>query len=221
MHHYFVPASKNGEIMTFKLLIVDDESTMRKGIAEFMNWNTIDCEVAGTASDGLEAIAFLKKHEADIIITDIRMPEADGLEVAKYVFENCPEKKVILLTGYADFEYAKTAIRYNVSAFILKPTNKKELFEAVQAAQSQLATSRHTDSIAREETAFLKEQFLLEMTDHPYQPQFAEKLHKYGLSLTGYYVAAFRLIPYHEDIRSLKKIIMDEKKRPAVTDTTI
>ncbi len=52
--------------MTFKLLIVDDESTMRKGIAEFMNWNTIDCEVAGTASDGLEAIAFLKKHEADI-----------------------------------------------------------------------------------------------------------------------------------------------------------
>ena len=58
MHHYFVPASKNGEIMTFKLLIVDDESTMRKGIAEFMNWNTIDCEVAGTASDGLEAIAF-------------------------------------------------------------------------------------------------------------------------------------------------------------------
>lgn len=212
MHHYFVPASKNGEIMTFKLLIVDDESTMRKGIAEFMNWNTIDCEVAGTASDGLEAIAFLKKHEADIIITDIRMPEADGLEVAKYVFENCPEKKVILLTGYADFEYAKTAIRYNVSAFILKPTNKKELFEAVQAAQSQLATSRHTNNIAREETAFLKEQFLLEMTDHPYQPQFAEKLHKYGLSLTGYYVAAFRLIPYHEDIRSLKKIIMDEKK---------
>lgn len=162
--------------MTFKLLIVDDESTMRKGIAEYMNWNLIDCEVAGTASDGLEAIAFLGKHDVDIIITDIRMPEADGLAVAKYVFENCPEKKVILLTGYADFEYAKTAIQYKVSAFILKPTNKKELFEAVQAAQNQLLTSKHTDSITREKTAFLKEQFLLEMTDHPYQPQFAEKL---------------------------------------------
>lgn len=104
--------------MTFKLLIVDDESTMRKGIAEFMNWNSIDCEVA------------------------------------KYVFENCPEKKVILLTGYADFKYAKTAIQYNVSAFILKPTNKKELFEAVQAAQNQLVTSKHTDSIAREKMPF-------------------------------------------------------------------
>lgn len=198
--------------MTFKLLIVDDESTMRKGIAEFMNWHTIDCEVAGTASDGLEAIAFLERHEADIIITDIKMPEADGLDVAKYVFENCPEKKVILLTGYADFEYAKTAIQYNVSAFILKPTSKKELFEAVQAAQNQLASSRHTDSIAREKDAFLKEQFLLEMTDHPFQPQFEEKLRKYNLSLQGYYIAAFRLVPYHEDIRSLKKIIIDEKK---------
>ncbi len=140
--------------MTFKLLIVDDESTMRKGIAEYMNWNLIDCEVAGTASDGLEAIAFLGKHDVDIIITDIRMPEADGLAVAKYVFENCPEKKVILLTGYADFEYAKTAIQYKVSAFILKPTNKKELFEAVQAAQNQLLTSKHTDSITGKRPPF-------------------------------------------------------------------
>ncbi len=198
--------------MTFKLLIVDDESTMRKGIAEFMNWDSINCEVAGTASDGLEAIAFLEKKEADIIITDIKMPEADGLAVAKYVAENCPETKVILLTGYADFEYAKTAIRYNVSAFILKPTNKKELFEAVQAAQNQLLTSRRHNSIAREKEAFLKEQFLQEMTDQPYQPQFEGKLQNFGISLQSYYIAAFRLIPYSDDIRSLKKIILDEKK---------
>ncbi|MDE6950741.1 MAG: response regulator [Lachnospiraceae bacterium] len=198
--------------MTFKLLIVDDESTMRKGIAEFMNWNAIDCEVAGTANDGLEAIEFLKNHEADIIITDIRMPEADGLCVAKYVFENCPEKKVILLTGYADFEYAQTAIHYNVSAFILKPTNKKELFEAVQTAQKQLVSSKRQFKIAKEEDAFLKEQFLQVLTDHAYKPQFEEKLLAYQLDLDHYYVAAFRLIPYHEDISSLKKIIIDEKE---------
>lgn len=198
--------------MTFKLLIVDDESTMRKGIAEFMNWNSIDCEVAGTANDGLEAIDFLKEHEVDIIITDIRMPEADGLYVARYVFENYPEKKVILLTGYADFEYAKTAIRYNVSAFILKPTNKKELFEAVQTAQNRLATSKRQLRIAKEEDAFLKEQFLQVMTDHSYRPSFDEKLRAYHISLDCYYVAAFRLIPYHDDISSLKKIIIDEKE---------
>lgn len=198
--------------MTFKLLIVDDESTMRKGIAEFMNWNSIDCEVAGTASDGLEAIAFLKNHEVDIIITDIKMPEADGLDVAKYVFENCPEKKVILLTGYADFEYAKTAIQYNVSAFILKPTNKKELFEAVLATQNQLVTSQHYFHIAREEHAFLKEQFLQKLTDQPYQPAFDEKLKEFDIRLDSYYTAAFRLIPYHDDIAALKKIIIGEQE---------
>lgn len=177
-----------------------------------MNWNSIDCEVAGTANDGLEAIDFLREHEVDIVITDIRMPEADGLCVARYVFENCPEKKVILLTGYADFEYAKTAIRYNVSAFILKPTNKKELFEAVQTAQSQLATSKRRQKIAREENAFLKEQFLQVMTDHSYRPPFEEKLRAYGICLDRYHVAAFQLIPYHDDISSLKKIIIDEKE---------
>ncbi len=198
--------------MAFKLLIVDDESTMRKGIAEFMNWNSIDCEVAGTAADGLEAIAFLKKHAADIIITDIKMPGADGLDVAKYVYENCPDKKVILLTGYADFEYAQTAIQYNVSAFILKPTNKKELFEAVETARDQLVTSMHYFHIAREENAFLKEQFLQKLTDQPYSPAFQEKLEKFDLCLDRYYVAAFRLIPYQDDITSLKKIIIDEKE---------
>lgn len=109
--------------MIFKLLVVDDESTMRKGIANFMNWESIDCEVIGTASDGLEAIEFIKTNPVDIILTDIKMPIADGLEVAKFIYENYSDIKVILLTGYADFEYAKTAIRYNVSAFILKPTN--------------------------------------------------------------------------------------------------
>ena len=60
--------------MIFQLLIVDDESTMRKGISNFMNWESIGCEVAGTASDGIEAIDFIKKNHVDIVITDIRMP---------------------------------------------------------------------------------------------------------------------------------------------------
>lgn len=123
--------------MIFQLLIVDDEATMRKGIANFMDWKAIGCEVAGTASDGLEAIKFLQHHHVDIVITDIKMPEADGLAVAKFVFENMPETKVILLTGYADFKYAQTAIQYNVSDFILKPTNKKDLFSSVKAAQQK------------------------------------------------------------------------------------
>lgn len=202
--------------MIFKLLVVDDEATMRKGIANFINWPSIDCEVAGTASDGIEAMDFLASNPVDIVITDIRMPEADGLEVARYVYENHLDIKVILLTGYADFAYAQTAIRYNVSSFILKPTNKKELLEAVQEAQKALIVSKKNSSIAKEEIAFLKDQLLHELTARPVTaepltPELEERLEKLGISLNHYCVAAFQMVPIGEDISALKKIIINEK----------
>lgn len=198
--------------MIFKVLIVDDEAIMRKGISNFMNWDSIDCEIVGTAKDGSEAISFIQRHNVDIVITDIKMPVADGLEVARFIQENKPEIKVILLTGYADFEYAKTAIKYNVSSFILKPTNKKDLYEAVKKAQEQLITSKKNSSIAKEELAFLKDQLLLEMTTAPYSSSFEPRLSKLNIQLDNYYAVAFQLVPLGNDISSLKKIIIDEKK---------
>lgn len=201
--------------MIFKLLVVDDEAIMRKGIANFIDWDSLDCKVAGTAGNGIEAIEFIKTNPVDIVITDIKMPGADGLAVAKFIYENKSEIKVILLTGYADFEYAQTAIKYNVSAFILKPTNKKELLEAIQDAQKQIATSRKHSSIAKgckEELAFLKDQLLLEMTGSAYLPSFQERLSTLGISLEHYYIAAFQLVPLENDIAFLKNIIINEKK---------
>ena len=161
--------------MIFKLLVVDDEVTMRKGISNYMNWASIDCQVVGSASDGMEAIDFLKNHPVDIVITDIKMPAADGLEVARFVHENHPMTKVIILTGYADFEYAQTAIKYHVTSFILKPTNKKELFAAVQEAQKQLIVSQQQENIAKEGVFFLKDQLMQELTDHPCTEELKEK----------------------------------------------
>ena len=198
--------------MIFRLLVVDDEATMRKGIANFMNWETIDCEVAATASDGLEAIRILEQIPIDIIITDIKMPEADGLAVARYVYEKKLETKVILLTGYADFAYAQTAIRYNVSAFILKPANKKALFEAVQEAQKELIVSRKNSATAKEELAFLKDQLLQELTDQPYTLLLQKRLDELGLSLNYYFIAAFQIDSVTDEISNLKRIIIEEKK---------
>lgn len=198
--------------MTFKLLVVDDEAIMRKGIANFIDWDSLDCQVAGTAGNGIEAIEFIKARPVDIVITDIKMPVADGLAVAKYIHENKPEIRVILLTGYADFEYAKTAIKYNVSAFILKPTNKKELIEAIQDAQKQIATSKKQSSSAKEELAFLKDQLLLEMTGSAWLPSFQERLSSLEICLEHYYVAAFQMDPLENDIAFLKGIIIDGKK---------
>lgn len=198
--------------MTFRLLVVDDEAIMRKGIANFIDWDSLDCKVAGTADNGAHAIEFIKENPVDIVITDIKMPVADGLAVAKYICEHKPEIKVILLTGYADFEYAKTAIKYNVSAFILKPTNKKELMEAIQDAQKQIITSKKHSSIAKEELAFLKDQLLLEMTGSAWLPSFSERLESLGITLSHYYVAAFQFVPLGNDTDSLKNIIIGGKE---------
>ena len=79
--------------------------------------------------------------------------------------------------------------------FILKPTNKKELMEAIQDAQKQIVTSRKQTSIAEEELAFLKDQLLLEMTGSAFLPSFEERLSNLGIRLDHYYVAAFQMVP--------------------------
>lgn len=185
---------------------------MRKGISNFMDWDSIGCEVAGTASDGLEAIQFLRHNHVDIVITDIKMPEADGLAVAKFVFENLPDVKVILLTGYADFKYAQTAIQYNVSDFILKPTNKKDLFSSVKTAQQKIIAARRHTSFAEEEFTFLKDQLLQELTTGPFSSELEERLAQFQLPLDCYFIAAFQFIPFENDISSLKKSLQKKSK---------
>lgn len=179
--------------MIFHLLIVDDEPTIRKGLSSFIKWETMDCVVDGAVSDGAEAIEWMKGHAVDIVITDIRMPQVDGIELARYIHENCPEIKVILLTGYADFQYAQSAVRYAVTDFILKPTSRDKLCEAVRRAQEAIAEARNRNMVSEEDLAYLQEQFLQELTgmDHPSKEE-EEKAGHYGISLGDYFMAAFQ-----------------------------
>jgi len=116
----------------YKLLIADDENTILKGLSRFMPWDTIGCEVDGTAKDGQEAIEHIKSRPPDIVITDIKMPRKSGIDVACFVHENCPQIKVIILTGFAEFEYARSALVYGVSDYVLKPVSKIKLLDAVK-----------------------------------------------------------------------------------------
>jgi len=120
----------------YKLLIVDDEAVIRKGLANLIEWSSIDCEVVGEAVNGIDAIEKMKIVSPHIIIADVKMPCLNGIELAKYVFENTPSTKVIILTGYADFEYAQSALKYNVVDFLLKPTDPNELINAVKKAKN-------------------------------------------------------------------------------------
>lgn len=182
-------------IMLFHLLIVDDEPAIRKGLTHFIAWESINCIVDDTASDGIEAMEKIKCRQPDIIITDIKMPEADGLALSKFIYEYYPAIKIIILTGYADFEYAQRAVKYQVTDFILKPTSKDKLTEAVKQAQNHIIQEKSKNAILEEDIIFIQEQLLLELTNHSANnSSLLSRLQKYNMSIAYYFLVAFQLI---------------------------
>jgi two-component system response regulator YesN len=178
--------------MTYHLLIVDDENTIRKGLADYMPWNEINCVVDGAARDGMEAIDFLKNGKLDIVITDIKMPRCDGIELAKYIHENCPRVKMIILTGYAEFEYAHSAISYGVTDYLLKPISKDTLMESVKKIIVQIDREREDILSRRRDIGYLREQLLRELAgDSPNREKQLALAADYGIMLDDYYAAVF------------------------------
>ncbi len=111
----------------YKLVIADDEQKIRTLLSKIINWNELGFEVVRLCSDGNEVIEYLKKHSVDCILCDIRMKNTSGIDIAKYVYNNAPRIKVILLSGYQDFGYATAALRYNAENYLLKPAKVPEL----------------------------------------------------------------------------------------------
>lgn len=122
----------------YEIIVVDDELMIRKGISSFINNTSSDFQVSYTFKDGEEAIDFLQDHTVDLIISDIKMVHKSGIDLAKYVYENRPEVKVVLLSGYKEFEYARAAIRYNVKNYISKPTDFGELRNVLNDIKEEL-----------------------------------------------------------------------------------
>ena len=115
-----------------KVFLVEDEVVMRNGIKNNIPWEQEGFEFAGEASDGELAYPLIKKEKPDILITDIRMPFMDGLELSRLVKKELPQIKIIILSGYNEFDYAKTAISIGVTDYLLKPISSAKLLEAVK-----------------------------------------------------------------------------------------
>ena len=115
-----------------KVLIVDDEKYVRMGIKGDTDWPLIGCEVVGEAANGEEALEVAEATRPDLVISDIRMPKMDGIELAEKLLDKYPETKIIFLTAYSEFEYARQAVRLGVSDYLLKPFQDGELEGAIQ-----------------------------------------------------------------------------------------
>lgn len=114
--------------MNYTVLVVEDEHDQRRALIERVKWNDAGFEVIGEAENGVEAIDLVETLEPDLIITDIKMPMISGLEMAAKVRELRPATQIVILSGYDSFEYARTAIDYNIISYLLKPISSSEIF---------------------------------------------------------------------------------------------
>ncbi len=125
----------------YKVLIVDDEPIILEGLKMSVRWTDFDCEVVGTASNGLEGLEMVRKLRPDILISDISMNNMDGLTMVAAIVSEYPDTQVTLLTGYRNFEYAQRAIRLGVARFLLKPSKMDEIEEAIKTMTDNLRSS--------------------------------------------------------------------------------
>jgi len=118
----------------YKVIIADDESSVTELLERLIDWEQLGLVIAGTASNGYEALGMCEKENADIAVLDIRMPGITGLELAAMLREKRSDRQVIILSGYADFEYARQAIASGVAGYCLKPVDKAEMTKCLMKA---------------------------------------------------------------------------------------
>ncbi|MGO5062172.1 response regulator transcription factor [Lawsonibacter sp. LCP25S3_F5] len=121
-----------------KVLVVEDEEMIRKGIVLAVDWAALDCVVVGEASNGAQALEAVERYDPSLIITDLKMPVMDGLEMLRQLRERGNNAFVIILTAYDSFSYAQTALRLGAVDFLLKPFHDGDLEQAVTRLKQRM-----------------------------------------------------------------------------------
>lgn len=124
----------------FTVILIDDERIIREGLRKMIPWKDLGCEIVAEAEDGIEGLEMIKEHVPDIIISDIRMPRQDGLDMIEKMRDLNQNSKIIILTGYREFEYAQKAIELGVMKLLLKPSKIDKIKEVVEKAVKELKT---------------------------------------------------------------------------------
>ena len=144
-----------------RILVVDDEAIERKGIRFLFQKLGIAAEIF-EAANGAKALEFLDGERVDVLITDIKMPFMDGMELIEHVASRFPQMKIIIYSGYGEFEYAKKAMRCHVSHYILKPVDPAEFEKVVGEVLQELEDERLEKELREESVHFYKEHILLQ-----------------------------------------------------------
>ena len=140
----------------YKVVVVEDEEIARKGIIFTINWDALNCMIAGEAANGEEGAELVKRLSPDLVVTDVKMPRMDGVEmITKLRAEGC-QARFIILTAYSDFKYAQSAVKLGVSDYLLKPLKDGDLEQAVTRIIDQLEEGDRLRQKEEEETPIFR-----------------------------------------------------------------
>lgn len=128
---------------TYKMMIVDDEFEIREGLNSFY-WERFQFQVVGLAANGKQALDLMQRNDVDIVLTDIKMPVMDGIELSRAISVHYPHVKIVILSGYKEFSYARDALQAGVSEYLLKPVDLNHLSESMMKLKLLLDTERQS-----------------------------------------------------------------------------
>ena len=133
----------------YTVIVADDEDELREAVCTMIPWEALGFHLVGSASNGLDALELVERLEPDLLLTDIRMPFMDGLELCKLVKEELPNIKILILSGYDEFDYAKEAIRLGVTEYLLKPISAGKLLEALNGVSESIRREKEDKDLVR------------------------------------------------------------------------
>lgn len=191
--------------MRFKLVIVDDEQTIREGLKNYVDWKSLNFEVTACFEDGKEAIEYIQDNEVDVVLTDIKMIEISGIQLAEYIYNNKPEIKVVIISGFKEFEFAKQAMAFNVVDYILKPIKVVEITGLFEEICKTLSLERREIEIQLQKDKQIDEVFEL-MKD-----QFFRDLIMGALKDSNEINKKIKLLNFKKDVRTCPLSLIDVK----------
>lgn len=143
-----------------KILFVDDDAIARRNMARRIDWKAFGWDLVYTARDGVDALEYIKGDRPNVIISDIKMPIMDGIEMARIARDYYPDLFFIFLSGYKEFEYAKQALALNAVDYMNKPVNNETLIEVIRRAEKKCLQAQNVNQILYEKYPLIKRQYI-------------------------------------------------------------
>ena len=184
-----------------KIVFVDDDAIIRRGIEAKIDWKANGWELIYTARDAMEALDFIKDNQPDIILTDIKMPGMNGIEMATIAKDYYPNIKFIFISGFKDFEYAQQVLKLNAVDYLTKPVDHDQLIEVIKRAENLYKSERKTSEILNEKYPQIKRNYISKLMRENFQHMDDSFFEAFDININnGYGIVAFIDLHYSEDI---------------------